>query len=96
VREAGRVYEYRTGQLRKDEWALDLVRDQGISEGLVGILCILETCPSFTLVPGPQRPLFVSRSRQQRVLYYYSLDHEFGLVHVRLQTWLPFTVQVGS
>ena len=91
---AGRTYEYRTGQFRKDEWALSLIRDQGISEGLVGILCTLETCPSFTLVPGPQRPQFVSRSRQQRVLYYYFLDREFGLVHVRLQTWLPFTVQV--
>src|SRR5262249_59868842 len=39
-------------------------------------------------------PQFVSRSRQQRVLYYYFLDREFGLIHVRLQTWLPFTVQV--
>ena len=94
ARKADRVYEYRTGRSRKDEWALNLVRDQGISEGLVGTLCTLETCPSLTLVPRPQRPLFVSRSRQQRVLYYYFLDRAFGLVHVRLQTWLPFTVQV--
>ena len=46
------------------------------------------------LVPGPKRPQFVSRPRQQRVLYYYFLDPQFGLIHVRLQTWLPFTVQV--
>jgi hypothetical protein len=94
AREAGRTYEYRTGQFRKDEWAQNLIRDQGISEGLVGILCTQETCPSFALVPGPQRPEFVSRNRQQRVLYYYFLDPHFGLIHVRLQTWLPFTVQV--
>src|SRR5512135_3622338 len=94
ARNAGRTYEYRTGQFRKDEWAQNLIRDQGISEGLVGILCTQETCPSFTLVPGPKRPQFVSRSRQQRVLYYYFLDPQFGLIHVRLQTWLPFTVQV--
>jgi hypothetical protein len=91
---SGRTYEYRTGQFRKDQWAQDLIRDQGISEGLVGILCTQETCPSFALVPGPQRPRFVSRNRQQRVLYYYFLDPDFGLIHVRLQTWLPFTVQV--
>ena len=30
ARKAGRTYEYRTGQSRKDEWALNLVRDQGI------------------------------------------------------------------
>jgi hypothetical protein len=94
AKKVGRVYQYRTGQFRKDEWAQNLIQDQGISEGLVGILCTLETCPSFALVPGPKRPQFVSRSRQQRVLYYYFLDPQFGLIHVRLQTWLPFTVQV--
>ena len=94
ARKADRIYEYRTGPFRKDEWAQRLIRDRGISEGLVGILCTQETCPSFALVPGPKRPQFVSRPRQQRVLYYYFLDPEFGLIHVRLQTWLPFTVQV--
>ena len=94
ARKAGRTYVYRTGQFRKDEWAQDLIRDQGLTEGLVGILCTLETCPCFALVPGPNRPQFVSRPRQQRVLYYYFLDSQFGLIHVRLQTWLPFTVQV--
>jgi hypothetical protein len=94
ARKAGRTYEYRTGQFRKDEWAQSLVREQGISEGLVGILCTQETCSSFALVRGPKRPQFVRRSRQQRVLYYYFLDRRFGLIHVRLQTWLPFTIQV--
>ena len=94
ARKAGRTYQYRTGQFRKDEWAQNLIRDQGISEGLVGILATQETCPSFALVPGPDRPQFVSRPRQQRVLYYYFLDSQFGLIHVRLQTWLPFTIQV--
>jgi hypothetical protein len=94
AQKTGRTYEYRTGQFRKDQWAQDLIRDQGISEGLVGILCTQETCPSFALIPGAHRPQFVSRHRQQRVLYYYFLDPQFGLIHVRLQTWLPFTVQV--
>jgi hypothetical protein len=94
AQKTGRTYEYRTGQFRKDQWAQDLIRDQGISEGLVGILCTQETCPSFALIPGSHRPQFVSRHRQQRVLYHYFLDPQFGLIHVRLQTWLPFTVQV--
>jgi hypothetical protein len=94
ARKAGRTYIYRTGKFRKDEWAQHLIRDQGIPEGLVGILCTQETCPSFKLITGPNRPVFVSRPRPQRVLYYYFLDPQFGLIHVRLQTWLPFTVQV--
>ena len=79
ARKAGRTYEYRTGQFRKDEWARDLIRDQGISEGLVGILCTQETRPSFALVPGPKRPEFISRNRQQRVLYCYFLGKRTGL-----------------
>jgi len=94
ARRAGRTYTYRTGSFRKDQWAQQLIRDQGLAEGLVGILCTLETCSSFKLVPGPKRPQFVPAPRQQRVLYYYFLDPQFGLIHVRLQTWLPFTVQV--
>ena len=94
ARKAERIYLYRTGNFRKDEWAQSIVRDQGIVEGLVGVLCTLETCPSFALIPGTERPQFVSRPRQQRVLYYYFLDSQFGLIHVRLQTWLPFTIQV--
>jgi hypothetical protein len=91
---AGRTYLYRCGQFRKDEWAHQLIREQGITEGLVGILCTQETCGSFKLVYGSGRPQFVRAPRQQRVLYYYFLDPNFGLIHVRLQTWLPFTVQV--
>src|SRR3984885_14275529 len=94
ARKVGRTYLYRTDDFRKDDWARGLIRDQGIIEGLVGILCTQETCPSFALIPGIGRPEFISRRRQQRVLYYYFLDPQFGLIHVRLQTWLPFTVQV--
>jgi len=91
AQKAGKIYLYRTGQFRKDEWAFNLIRTQRISEGLVGILCTQETCPSFALVPGSKRPQFVSRPRQQRVLYYYFLDPQFGLIHVRVQTWPPIS-----
>ena len=26
--------------------------------------------------------------------YFYYVDRQFGLMHVRLQTWLPFTMQI--
>lgn len=91
---AGRTYLYRTGSFRKDRWAEQLIREQRIEHGLVGVLCTQETCNSFQLVPGEQRPRFVSKPRAQRVLYYYFLDPQLGLIHVRLQTWAPFTLQV--
>jgi hypothetical protein len=94
ARKAGRTYLYRTGAFKKDHWAERLIREHRIESGLVAILCTQETCTSFALVPGEKRPRFVSRPRQQRVLYYYFLDPQLGLIHVRLQTWAPFTLQV--
>jgi len=94
ARKAGRTYLYRTGSFKKEKWAEQLLREQRIESGLVGILCTQETCNSFALVPGEKRPRFVSRPRQQRVLYYYFLDRQLGLIHVRLQTWAPFKLQV--
>ncbi len=94
ARQAGRRYEYRTGRFKKEQWAESLIREQRIESGLAGVLCTQETCNSFTLAPGERRPCFVSRPRQQRILYYYFLDPQLGLIHVRLQTWAPFTLQV--
>ena len=94
ARKAQRTYLYRTGSFKKEQWAESVIREQRLEDGLVGILCTLETCNSFALVPGERRPRFVSRPRQQRVLYYYFLDPQLGLIHVRLQTWAPFTLQV--
>jgi hypothetical protein len=94
ARKAGRTYLYRNGSFKKEHWAQQLLREQRIESGLVGILCTQETCNSFALVPGDKRPRLVSRPRQQRVLYYYFLDPQLGLIHVRLQTWAPFKLQV--
>src|SRR4029079_16852013 len=33
-------------------------------------------------------------TRKCLFVYYYFLDREFGLMHVRLQTWLPLPIQV--
>lgn len=94
ARKHNRVYLYRKGSFKKDQWAEGLIREQRIERGLVGILCTQETCNSFALVPGEMRPRFISKPRQQNVLYYYFLDPQLGLIHVRLQTWAPFTLQV--
>jgi hypothetical protein len=94
AQEHSRSWEYRTGNVDKDAWAKEQLALSPIAEGLVGVLCVMEACPTFKLVPREGRPGFVSRSVPQRVLYYYFLDKDLGLIHVRLQTWAPFTCQV--
>jgi hypothetical protein len=94
ARKHKRTYLFRKGSFKKDQWAEGLIREHRIERGLVGILCTQETCNSFALVYGEKRPRFISKPRQQNVLYYYFLDPQLGLIHVRLQTWAPFTLQV--
>ena len=90
----GRPYEYRQGRFKKETWIQELIRKDGLSEGLVAVLCVQETCRTVKLIYGENRPRLVFRRRPQRVLYYYWLDAHFGLVYVRLQTWFPYTTQV--
>jgi hypothetical protein len=89
-----RPWLYHLGWLDKDAWAKEQRRRDGIREGLIGILCVQEKCPTFKLAYGQGKPHFVCRSIPQRVLYYYFQDCTLGLIHVRVQTWAPFTCQV--
>jgi hypothetical protein len=90
----GRPYEYIPGHVDKDAWAKEQLQQNPIAEGLIGILCVMEACRTFKIASGKDRPRFVSRNVPQRVLYYYFLDRELGFMHVRLQTWAPFTCQI--
>jgi len=90
----GRIYEQPQGNVDKDVWAKRQRDHQNVDEGLIGILCVQETCPTFKLGYADKRPILVPRKVPQRVLYYYFLDSNLGLMHVRLQTWAPFTCQI--
>jgi hypothetical protein len=92
--EAGRPYEHKQGKFRKERFIQELIRRDQLTEGLVAVLCTLETCRTIKLVHGQNRPRLSFARRPQRVLYYYFLDAEFGLRYVRLETWFPYTVQV--
>ncbi len=94
AQEAGAEYQFLQGAHRKEAIVQEILRQRPINEGLICVLCCMECCPSFRLVSGQGRPSLVRARRQQRVLYFHFLDPELGLIHIRLTTWFPFTVQV--
>lgn len=94
ARKAGRLYEYYQGKIDKDAWAKKQIETHGLREGLVGALCVMENCATFKLGYAEDRPCLVPKKVPVRVLYYYFLDRDLGLMHVRLQTWAPFTCQI--
>jgi hypothetical protein len=94
AQKAGRPYEYRQGWFRKEQVIQDMIRRDQVTEGLVAVLCVQETCRSIKLAHGKERPRLIFAKRLQRVLYYYFIDRAFGLMYVRLETWFPYTVQI--
>jgi hypothetical protein len=90
----GAPYVYLQGRHRKEDLVQQQIRERRLSEGLVCVLCCQETCRTVKLRYGDGRPRLVFTQRLQRVLYFYFLDPQFGLRHVRIQTWFPFTTQV--
>jgi len=90
----GRPYRYLTQAARKEDLVQRILRDRSVSDGLVCVLAAVEGCGSFKLAYGEGCPRLVNARRKCLCLYFYFLDRKLGLLHVRIQTWLPFTVQV--
>jgi hypothetical protein len=80
---------------RKEAWAKDIAARDGVSEGLVAILRTTEMGRSFSVRGGPDRPRLVSAARRGLHLYFYLMDPHLGRIHIRLQTWFPFLIQVA-
>lgn len=92
--QAGRPYQYLARPIRKDDAARQIAQRDGVTQGLSGGFAILEQAQSFPLRYGAGRPRLGSTQPRCLCLYFYYLDRDCGLMHVRLQTWFPFTVQI--
>jgi hypothetical protein len=99
---AGRPVEYLAGAsthrsgTSKEARARAIAERDGVTEGLVCVLSVVEPCRSFAVVPNRQtRRLEVVRRPRKCLHYYlYLIDPQFGWMHMRLQTWAPYEIQV--
>jgi hypothetical protein len=80
----------------KEETARKIAARDRITAGLVAILTCLEPCQSFEIHRNAQthKLELVSRMRKGLVLYQYWIDPQFGWMNARIQSWLPFSIQV--
>jgi hypothetical protein len=92
--DAGRPFIYLTKKTRKEQLAHEIARRDKITQGLICVLSVVERCQSFTLRYGQGRPHLKSAQPPGLCLYFYYIDREMGFMHIRLQTWLPFVMQV--
>jgi hypothetical protein len=79
----------------KEELARRIAERDGITQGLVCVLRAVEPCTTFGLRGHASGEVHaVPTSGRCLHIYFYFIDPEFGFMHVRVQTWIPYTVQV--
>ena len=93
----GRPVEYLpSSQISKEETARRIAAKDGLKEGLIAVLSCVEPCLSYT-VRGDRESKQIHLQLEHRKcthLYYYYLHRQMGFMHVRVQTWFPFTLNL--
>jgi hypothetical protein len=86
----------RSSSQSKEELALQIAQKDKISEGLVCVFKCVEPCVTFKVGPNAQTKRLELRQFRGKCshYYFYMMHPQFGLLHLRLQTWLPFTIHV--
>ena len=91
AKEAGRPFIYQAEVVRgKDDLARAIAKRDGITKGLVCVLSTLEMAKSFAFINGR----IIPHRRKCLHFYFYLIDTELGFMHVRLQSWFPFQIQI--
>jgi len=80
----------------KDELARRIAAKDKITAGLVAILTCVEPCMSFEIYRNKDEKKLdlVHRVRKCLFLYHYWIDPHFGWMNARIQSWLPFPIQI--
>jgi hypothetical protein len=91
---AGRPYEHLLKKVEKDKLARMIAERDGITQGLICVLTAVEKGHTFAWRYNKPRPKLITDRRPCLFVYYYFMDRDFGLMHVRIQTWFPMQIQV--
>ena len=98
AQERGRPVLYlQSPRVSKEQLARDLLRQHPLAEpGLICAFKTVEPCMRFEYHRSPERNERGLHLRASKCLYIYKyyLDPDFGFMHLRLQTYLPFDMQI--
>ena len=82
--------------LSKEDLVQELAARDGITQGIVCVISCVEPCRSFEIHKIRETKMIdlVPAYRKCLHWYVYFIDRIFGLCHVRIQSWLPFSVHI--
>ncbi len=80
----------------KDDLAKSIAERDGVREGIVCLISAVEPCMSFQVRKRQSTGRLEIFRRERACLhhYLYLIDPEFGFMHIRIQGWLPYEVQI--
>jgi len=80
---------------RKDDHVARVLEKRGKAPGLVCILSAMESCPSYRPWHDKKTHVTMLKPTTGHCLhyYFYFMDPELGLCHLRVPTWAPFRLQ---
>jgi hypothetical protein len=96
ARRLDRPIQYlRSSGTDKYKLAEEIARQDQIKEGLVCVFSCVEPCMAYELRSdrATQKIRLEMTHRKCVHLYHYWMDRDFGLMHARLETWFPFTIE---
>jgi len=92
-----RPFQYlKSCNIKKEDLARAIAQRDGVREGLIAVFNCVEGCRTYRVYGNRQ-----SRKLELRLewgkcspLYFYAQHPRWGLLHLRLQTWFPFLIQI--
>ncbi len=96
ARDAGIAIEHIAKRhIRKEEVVAKILAKRGDHPGLVHVISAMETCDSYQPWHDKQTGKSFLKPDSGKCLhyYFYFIDAELGLIHLRVPTWCPFRLQ---
>jgi hypothetical protein len=97
ARQSGRPVQYLTSAAStKEAIARRIAATNNIDRGLICVLTAVEPCWSFEIVRDRTTKRIEAEPRYRKCLhlYHYQIHKRFGFMSARIQTWLPFRIQI--
>jgi DNA-binding transcriptional ArsR family regulator len=81
--------------IRKEEVVAKILAERGTHPGLVHVISAMESCNTYKPRLDKQANKLSLRPDYGKCLhyYFYFMDEELGLIHLRVPTWCPFQLQ---
>jgi uncharacterized protein Smg (DUF494 family) len=85
-----------SSEREKLDIAKEIVKKNSVKEGLICILSAVEPCYAITVRKNMETGMLERRTEYRKCVHYYFYynDKDFGIMFVKLQSWIPYTIKI--